>query len=120
MPARIIGNGLRELDVFLTDIIVEAGRLDRLGCDAGPDPGIRPSRRIYSAAEAWRRAAPRLGLGREGDRVLRTIRARQNRMCFGRLRGEDAELGLQTACAGYQRMAQEVLTALRARNDAAG
>ena len=28
MPARLIGNGLRELDLFLTDMIVEAQRID--------------------------------------------------------------------------------------------
>ena len=27
MPARLIGNGLRELDLFLTDLIVEADAL---------------------------------------------------------------------------------------------
>ena len=45
MPARLIGNGLRELDLFLTDLIVEADRLDRLGVAAGVDrlglPGWR-------------------------------------------------------------------------------
>ena len=55
MPARLIGNGLRELDLFLTDLIVEAGRLNRLGASAGADPGVHPQRRIFSAAEAWRR-----------------------------------------------------------------
>ena len=52
MPARLIGNGLRELDLFLTDMIVEAQRIDRLGKAAGRDPGIHPGRRIFSAAEA--------------------------------------------------------------------
>ncbi|HEX7876057.1 MAG TPA: hypothetical protein VF489_05675, partial [Sphingobium sp.] len=62
MSAKLIGNGLRELDLFLTDLIVEAGRVDRLGATAGRDPGVHPGRRIFSAAEAWRRTGPQLGL----------------------------------------------------------
>ncbi|PHQ63416.1 MAG: hypothetical protein COC10_06380, partial [Sphingobium sp.] len=68
MSARLIGNGLRELDLFLTDLIVEAARIDRLGAHAGRDPGIHPGRRIFSAAEAWRRTGPQLGLAAEGRR----------------------------------------------------
>ncbi|WP_422932513.1 hypothetical protein [Sphingobium cupriresistens] len=115
MPAKLIGNGLRELDLFLTDLIVEAGRVHRLGVAAGRDPGIHPGRRIYSAAEAWRRAGPQLGLAVEAQARLREMRAAQNRHCFGRLRGEGAEAAMQRACADYARMAGEVLAAVGAR-----
>ncbi|MFZ2996946.1 MAG: hypothetical protein WA070_12345 [Sphingobium sp.] len=115
MPAKLIGNGLRELDLFLTDLIVEARRIDRLGVRAGRDPGIHPGRRVYSAAEAWRRAGPQLGLAIE-DRVrLRQMRAAQNRQCFGRLRGDAAEAAMQRACADYVRLAGDVLAAVGAR-----
>lgn len=115
MPAKLIGNGLRELDLFLTDLIVEAGRVDRLGPAAGRDPGVHPGRRIHSAAEAWRRIGPQLGLAAEGSARLRQMRAAQNRQCFGRLRGEDAEAGMQRACADYVRLAGEVLAAVGRR-----
>lgn len=116
MPAKLIGNGLRELDLFLTDLIVEAGRVDRLGIAAGPDPGIHPGRRIFSAAEAWRRIGPQLGLAANARVGLREMRARQNRHCFGRLRGDGAEAAMQRACADYVRLAGEVLAAFRLRN----
>ncbi|QGP80342.1 hypothetical protein GL174_13470 [Sphingobium sp. CAP-1] len=115
MPARLIGNGLRELDLFLTDLIVEAGRIDRLGAAAGRDPGIHPGRRIFSAAEAWRRAGPQLGLASESRTRLRQMRAAQNRQCFGRLRGDSAEAAMQQDCADYARLAGDVLAALRGR-----
>lgn len=115
MPAKMIGNGLRELDLFLTDLIVEAGRVDRLGPAAGCDPGVHPGRRVYSAAEAWRRTAPQLGLAAEGRVRLRQMRATQNRHCFGQLRGDDAEAALQRACADYVRLAGDVLAALQGR-----
>ncbi|SEI60923.1 hypothetical protein SAMN05518849_101271 [Sphingobium sp. AP50] len=115
MPAKLIGNGLRELDLFLTDLIVEAGRIDRLGMAAGRDPGIHPGRRIYSAAEAWRRTGPRLGLAAEARGRLRQMRAGQNRQCFGQVRGDDAEILMQQACADYARLAGDVLVALRGR-----
>jgi hypothetical protein len=115
MPAKLIGNGLRELDLFLTDLIVEAARIDRLGMAAGRDPGIHPGRRIYCAAEAWRRTGRQLGLATEGHARLRQMRAAQNRQCFGRLRGDGAEAAMQSACADYARLAGEVLTAFRRR-----
>ncbi|MEC3950605.1 hypothetical protein [Sphingobium sp. HWE2-09] len=115
MSAKLIGNGLRELDLFLTDLIVEAGRVHRLGAAAGGDPGIHPGRRIYSAAEAWRRTAPQLGLAVEARARLRAMRAAQNRHCFGRLRGQDAEAAMQRACADYARLAGEVLAAVGER-----
>ncbi len=115
MPAKLIGNGLRELDLFLTDLIVEAGRVHRLGAAAGRDPGMHPGRRIYSAAEAWRRTGPQLGLATEAHTRLRAMRAAQNRHCFGRLRGEGAEAAMQRACTDYARLAGEVLAAVRAR-----
>lgn len=115
MPAKLIGNGLRELDLFLTDLIVEAARVDRLGAAAGHDPGIHPGRRIYSAAEAWRRTGPQLGLAAEAGARLRALRAAQNRQCFGRLRGEGAEAAMQHACADYARLAGDVLAAVRGR-----
>ena len=97
MPARLIGNGLRELDLFLTDLIVEAGRLDRLGASAGADPGVHPQRRIFSAAEAWRRGALRLGLPAEGRARLRQMRAAQNRHCFGTWRDAGSGVAMQRA-----------------------
>ncbi|WP_298398883.1 hypothetical protein [Sphingobium sp.] len=115
MPAKLIGNGLRELDLFLTDLIVEAGRVDRHGAAAGHDPGIHPGRRIFSAAEAWRRTAPQLGLAPEGRARLRQMRAAQNRQCFGQLRGEGAEAAMQRDCADYARLAGDVLAAMRSR-----
>ncbi|MEC3910125.1 hypothetical protein U5A82_06430 [Sphingobium sp. CR2-8] len=115
MPAKLFGNGLRELDLFLTDLIVEAGRVDRLGAAAGGDPGIHPGRRIYSAAEAWRRTGPQLGLAAETRIRLREMRASQNRQCFGRLRGEGAEAALQRACADYAKLAGDILAAVKAR-----
>ena len=114
MPAKLIGNGLRELDLFLTDLIVEARRIDRLGAQAGRDPGIHPGRRVYCAAEAWRRAGPQLGLASGGRERLRQMRAAQNRQCFGRLRGDAAEAAMQRACADYARLAGDVLAAVRA------
>ncbi|MDO7834481.1 hypothetical protein Q4610_05425 [Sphingobium sp. HBC34] len=120
MSARLIGNGLRELDLFLTDLIVEAGRIDRLGAAAGRDPGMHPGRRIFSAAEAWRRAEPHLGLAADARDRLRQMRAAQNRQCFGRLRGDGAEAALQRACADYARLAGDVLAALRARGGSVG
>jgi hypothetical protein len=115
MPARLIGNGLRELDLFLTDLIVEAGRLDRLGAAAGADPGVHPQRRIFSAAEAWRRVAPRLGLPAEGRARLRQMRAAQNRHCFGAWRDAGSGPALQRACADYARFAGDVLAAARSK-----
>lgn len=115
MPAKLIGNGLRELDLFLTDLIVEAGRVDRLGATAGRDPGIHPGRRIFSAAEAWRRTGPQLGLAVESRARLRQMRAAQNRQCFGQLRGDGAETAMQRACADYARLAGDVLAAVRGR-----
>lgn len=119
MSARLIGNGLRELDLFLTDLIVEAGRVDRLGATAGRDPGIHPGRRIFSAAEAWRRTGPQLGLAEESRARLRQMRAAQNRQCFGQLRGDGAEAAMQRACADYARLADDVLAAVRGRAVAA-
>ncbi|KAA9015452.1 hypothetical protein [Sphingobium limneticum] len=116
MPAKLIGNGLRELDLFLTDLIVEAGRIDRLGAAAGCDPGVHPGRRIFSAAEAWRRNGPQLGLGVESRARLRQMRAAQNRQCFGQVRGEGAEAAMQRACADYAQLASDVLNAVRARS----
>lgn len=115
MSARLIGNGLRELDLFLTDLIVEAGRVDRLGAAAGRDPGIHPGRRIFSAAEAWRRTGPQLGLAAESSSRLRQMRAVQNRQCFGQLRGDGAEAVMQRACADYAQLASDVLTAFRTK-----
>ena len=115
MPARLIGNGLRELDLFLTDLIVEADRLDRLGAAAGADPGVHPQRRIFSAAEAWRRFAPRLGLPVEGRERLRQMRAAQNRHCFGAWRDAGSGPALQHACADYARLAGDVLAAARSK-----
>ena len=115
MPARLIGNGLRELDLFLTDLIVEADRLDRLGAAAGADPGIHPQRRIFSAAEAWRRFAPRLGLPVEVRERLRQMRAAQNRHCFGAWRDAGSGPALQHACADYARLAGDVLAAARSK-----
>jgi hypothetical protein len=115
MSARLIGNGLRELDLFLTDLIVEAARIDRLGADAGRDPGIHPGRRIFSAAEAWRRTGPQLGLAAEGRARLRQMRAAQNRHCFGQWRDAASGAAMQRDCADYARLAGEVLTAVRER-----
>lgn len=115
MSARLIGNGLRELDLFLTDLIVEAGRIDRLGAAAGHDPGVHPGRRIYSAAEAWRRTGPQLGLAGDRRARLRQMRAAQNRHCFGQLRDAGSETAMQRACADYARLAGEVLTALQGK-----
>lgn len=107
MPKRVMGNGLRELDLFLTDIIAEAGWLRRLQnrplCQ-------RPVRRVYCAAEAWRRAglAPREYAG------LVRLRAAQNRMTFQpKQSGLTASYGLADACAKYSRLAQSVLNGAR-------
>lgn len=113
MSARLIGNGLRELDLFLTDLIVEAQRIDRLGVGAGADPGVHPGRRIYSAAEAWRRAGAQLGLAGADRGRLRIMRAAQNRQCFGRLRGTGAGAAMVRDCAAYARLAGDVLMAVR-------
>jgi hypothetical protein len=113
MPAKMIGNGLRELDLFLTDMIVEAQRIDRLGAGAGADPGVHPGRRIFSAAEAWRRAGKQLGLLTVSRTRLREMRAAQNRQCFGRLRGIGAEAAMVRDCADYARLAGDVLAAMR-------
>ncbi|RJG56025.1 hypothetical protein D0Z70_07845 [Sphingobium terrigena] len=115
MPARLIGNGLRELDLFLTDMIVEAQRIDRLGAGAGADPGVHPGRRIFSAAEAWRRAGKQLGLAGVERGRLRMMRASQNRHCYGGLRDGDGGAAMQTACADYARLAGDVLAAVRSR-----
>lgn len=115
MPAKLIGNGLRELDLFLTDLIVEARRIDRLGAAAGRDPGIHPGHRIYSAAEAWRRAGPQLGLAVESRARLRQMRADQNRHCFGGRRSDDVDAMMQHACCDYAQLARDVLAALRQR-----
>ncbi|AOF97553.1 hypothetical protein [Sphingobium sp. RAC03] len=120
MPAKMIGNGLRELDLFLTDLIAEARRIDRLGAGAGDDPGVRPGSRLSSAAEAWHRAGPQLGLKDEGRMVLRGLRAAQNRLCFGRLRRADSEASMQRACADYARLAGDVLAAVQARRSGDG
>jgi hypothetical protein len=113
MPAKLIGNGLRELDLFLTDLIVEAQRINRLGGGAGADPGVHPGRRIFSAAEAWRRAGAQLGLVTVSRTRLREMRAAQNRQCFGRLRGTGAEAAMVRDCAAYARLAGDVLAAVR-------
>ena len=115
MPARLIGNGLRELDLFLTDMIVEAQRIDRLGKAAGRDPGIHPGRRIFSAAEAWRRAGGQLALAGVERGRLRTMRAAQNRHCYGGWRDGDSGTAMQAACADYARLARDVLAAVRGR-----
>lgn len=115
MPARLIGNGLRELDLFLTDMIVEAQRIDRLGAGAGADPGVHPGRRIFSAAEAWRRAGKQLGLAGVERGRLRMMRAAQNRHCYGGLRDGDGGAAMQAACADYARLAGDVLAAVRGR-----
>ena len=115
MSAKMIGNGLRELDLFLTDLIVEARRVDRLGAGAGADPGVHPGRRIFSAAEAWRRAGAPLGLAGVECARLRQMRAAQNRLCFGRLRGRDAEAAMVRDCGEYARLAGEVLAAVGVR-----
>ncbi|WP_235209762.1 hypothetical protein [Sphingobium sp. Ant17] len=120
MPAKLIGNGLRELDLFLTDLIAEAHRIDRLGAGAGDDPGVRPGHRMSSAAEAWHRAGPQLGLNGEDRTLLRAMRAAQNRLCFGRLRRPDSEATMQRACADYARLAGDVLAAVQARRSGDG
>ena len=115
MPAKMIGNGLRELDLFLTDLIVEAQRVNRLGAGAGADPGVHPGRRIFSAAEAWRRAQGPLGLACVECARLRQMRAAQNRLCFGRLRGGDTEAAMVHDCGDYARLAGDVLAAVGAK-----
>lgn len=116
MSAKLIGNGLRELDLFLTDLIADARRVHRLGAQAGEDFGIHPARRIYCAAEAWRRATPQLGLAVD-DRVrLRQMRAAQNRQCFGQIRGCGAEAAMQVDCADYARLASDVLAVVICAN----
>jgi hypothetical protein len=102
-------------DGFLTDMIVEAQRIDRLGKAAGRDPGIHPGRRIFSAAEAWRRAGGQLGLAGVERGRLRTMRAAQNRHCYGGWRDGDSGTAMQAACADYARLARDVLAAVRGR-----
>lgn len=122
---RVMGNGLRELDIFLTDIIAEA-RLSGRPADrprhVAPlnDPYHR--RRIYSAAEAYRRSADGLGWRADHYRPLKSVRAVQNRLAFQRRasqRQRDASPAdlfcLATACALYVQVAREILGAARGR-----
>lgn len=97
MPRRVMGNGLRELDIFLVDIVAEAA-------------GLRRTRRVYCAAEAWRRAGPTIGLSAMHHAALVQLRAAQNRMAFEPGRpwiGPPYPLAL--ACAAYSAMAVAVL-----------
>ncbi|MGK2911555.1 MAG: hypothetical protein ACSLE1_17400 [Sphingobium sp.] len=93
MPRRVMGNGLRELDIFLVDIVAEAA-------------GVRRGRRVYCAAEAWRRA----GLPPVHHAALVQLRAAQNRLAFEPARrwiGPPYPLAL--ACTTYSVMASAVL-----------
>ncbi|GLI97882.1 hypothetical protein [Sphingobium sp. BS19] len=96
MPRRVMGNGLRELDIFLVDIVALAA-------------GARRTRRVYCAAEAWRRAAPAMGLTEASRTALVQLRAAQNRLAFEPVR---AAIGppypLALACATYSALALEV------------
>ena len=97
MPRRVMGNGLRELDIFLVDIVAEAA-------------GLRRTRRVYCAAEAWRRAGPRIGLAAGHHRALVQLRAAQNRMAFEPARAlVGPPYPLSLACAVYSGLALAVL-----------
>ena len=103
-PCRVIGNSLRELDLFLTDMIAEAVWI----AEARAHPLRRiPDRRIYSAAEAWRRA--RLNSNEYPE--LKRIRADQNRLAFmPSVTGVAAPyFPLEEVCAFYMRLAQSLL-----------
>jgi hypothetical protein len=128
MPRRVMGNGLRELDIFLTDIIAEARRL---GVPIRGPRHVPPAhdpyhrRRIYSAAEAYRRAAGRLGWQADHYPNLKSVRAAQNCMAFGwRRRRKPFDttpapfhepFGLAGACAFYVIAARDILGAAYAR-----
>lgn len=101
MPRRVMGNGLRELDIFLVDIVGQAA-------------GQRSGRRVYCAAEAWRRSGPGIGLAARHHAALVQLRAAQNRMAFEPIRswiGPPYPLGL--ACAMYSALALAVLEGVR-------
>lgn len=101
MPRRVMGNGLRELDIFLVDIVGQAA-------------GQRAGRRVYCAAEAWRRAGPEIGLSARHHGALVQLRAAQNRMAFEPARplvGPPYPLAL--ACAAYSALALAVLEGVR-------
>ncbi len=97
MPHRVMGNGLRELDIFLVDILALAH-------------GTRRARRVYCAAEAWRRAEPGRGLANSHHAALVQLRAAQNRMAFA---PSTAWMGppypLALACATYGIIARTIL-----------
>jgi hypothetical protein len=96
-----MGNGLRELDIFLVDIVAEAA-------------GLQRTRRVYCAAEAWRRAGPRIGLAAGPYRGLVQLRAAQNRMTFEPARywvGPPYPLAL--ACAVYSALGLAVLEGVK-------
>lgn len=101
MPCRVMGNGLRELDIFLVDIVALAS-------------GARRMRRVYCAAEAWRRSGPGIGLASRHHAALVQLRAAQNRMAFapaGVRIGPPYPLAL--ACRLYSDMAHAVLTSVQ-------
>ncbi|CAN5212876.1 hypothetical protein BH10PSE12_BH10PSE12_26580 [soil metagenome] len=124
MPHRVMGNGLRELDIFLTDIIAEARRL---GVPVRGPRHVPPAndpyhhRRVYCAAEAYRRVAGRLGWQADHYPNLKSVRAAQNRMAFGWRRRRHAPavvpvpiaepFGLAGACAFYVSAARDILGA---------
>ena len=103
-PDRVMGNSLRELDLFLTDMIAEAVWI----AQAGARPFRRiPDRRIYSAAEAWRRAA----LCPQDYIALKRVRAAQNRLAFAPpVAGAPPTYpDLGEACALYARLARQLV-----------
>ncbi|AUW57495.1 hypothetical protein C1T17_04625 [Sphingobium sp. SCG-1] len=103
MPRRVMGNGLRELDIFLVDIVGQA-------------VGQRSERRVYCAAEAWRRSGPGIGLAARHHAALVQLRAAQNRMAFEPARlwiGPPYPLAL--ACAAYSALALMVLERVKVR-----
>lgn len=105
LRCRVAGNSLRELDLFLNDLVGAVRSRDR-----------RP-RRLSSAAEAYRRISAALPLDPAHHAGLRAIRAHQNRLAFAPLAvlaGEDAAWlagTVRDGCTLYRRAAEAVLAA---------
>lgn len=117
LPIRVMGNGLRELDLFLTDVIAEADRLVRMP-DTRPGLPHRSPHRIFSAAEAYRRITARMGLSQEHGAGLRSLRIAQNRMAFAPAAlsaGSSGEwpFSLPRACSLYQAVGEQMLSMAR-------
>lgn len=108
LRCRVAGNSLRELDLFLNDLVGAVRTRER------------HPKRLSSAAEAYRRISVALPLDPATHAGLRTIRALQNRLAFAPLAAlaeEDAAWlagAVRDGCSLYRLAAEAVVAASNA------